>query len=50
MKWFNLCQSKTCGGIGLKNLKTMNDALLMKISRGILSDPSSYLVQVVYQV
>lgn len=41
-----LCQPKFCGGLGLKNLRTMNNALLMKLDWGILSSPTSFWVQV----
>ena len=29
--WAKLCQPKLYGGLGLKNLQLMNDALLMKL-------------------
>ncbi|KAL9408205.1 hypothetical protein AB3S75_046705 [Citrus x aurantiifolia] len=46
VKWDHICQPKLCGGLGLKNLSLMNEALLMKIGWGLISSPNSLWVQV----
>lgn len=44
--WDKVCQPKSCGGLGFKNLEMLNRALLMKVSWGIVSSPTSLWAQV----
>ncbi|KAH9733957.1 putative ribonuclease H protein [Citrus sinensis] len=46
VKWDHIYQLKLCGGLGLKNLSLMNEALLMKIRWGLIYSPNSLWVQV----
>ena len=39
--WDKVCQPKTCGGLGLKNLRMMNKALMMKLAWGLVSESTS---------
>ena len=46
MKWDTICQPKPSGGLGLKQLNLMNDALLMKIGGGLIASPNSLWLKV----
>lgn len=46
VQWQDVCKPKLSGSLGLKNLRTMNDALLVKLGWGILSSPNNYQLQV----
>lgn len=46
IRWDTLCQPKSCGGLGLKDLSHMNMALLMKIGWGLVNSPNTFWVQV----
>lgn len=44
--WKQLCKSKQHGGVGVKNLKLMNEAFLMKILWNFKTKPDELWVQV----
>ncbi|KAH9752901.1 putative ribonuclease H protein [Citrus sinensis] len=46
VKWDTICQLKPSGGLGLKQLNLMNDALLMKIGWVLIASPNSLWVKV----
>ncbi|KAH9722962.1 reverse transcriptase domain-containing protein [Citrus sinensis] len=46
VSWDKVCQPKSCGGLGLKNLEVMNKALLMKAGWNLISSPSSLWTRV----
>lgn len=46
VSWDRLCKPKGYGGLSLKNLNVMNQALLMKLSWGVISDKDSLCVRV----
>lgn len=46
VKWDNLCQPKDRDGLGIKYMKIMNKALLMKIGWGLITNLESFWAQV----
>ncbi|KAH9699945.1 putative ribonuclease H protein [Citrus sinensis] len=46
VSWDTLCKPKAYGGLGLKDLNVMNQALLMKLSWGVISAKDSLWVRV----
>lgn len=46
VNWAEVCRPKLSGGLGLKNLTIMNEALLMKLGWGLLVNNNSYWAQV----
>lgn len=44
--WDRICQPKMAGGLGLKNLLQINEALLMKIGWNIIVSPTSLWIKV----
>lgn len=46
VSWDTVCQPKTCGGLGFKNLDMMNKAILMKVGWNLVTSPSSLWSQV----
>lgn len=44
VNWQQLCQPLSNGGFGLKNMKAMNDALLLKLAWGLIADKDSLWV------
>ncbi|KAH9735402.1 putative ribonuclease H protein [Citrus sinensis] len=46
VSWDKVCQPKSCGGLGLKNLEVMNKALLMKVGWNLISSPNSLWTRV----
>ena len=44
--WNSLCRPKPCGGAGVKLMREMNDALLMKLGWELLSCQNKLWVQV----
>ncbi|KAH9673090.1 reverse transcriptase domain-containing protein [Citrus sinensis] len=46
INWAEVCRSKLSGGLGLKNLTIMNEALLMKLGWSLLVNSNSYWAQV----
>lgn len=41
-----MCQPLSNGGLGIKNMRAMNDALLLKLAWGLITDNGSLWVQV----
>ncbi|KAH9680279.1 putative ribonuclease H protein [Citrus sinensis] len=46
INWADVCRLKLSGGLGLKNLMHMNEALLMKLGWGLLVNSNSYWAHV----
>ena len=46
VKWSEVCQLKLNGGLGMRDMRAMNDAFLMKIGWGLLTKPNSLWVRV----
>lgn len=44
--WNKICRRKCVGGLGIKDLPTMNRALLTKLTLKIMANPSSQLAKV----
>lgn len=47
IKWSHMCQPKEHGGCGLKNLRSQNDAFLLKLAHAINARPDLLWVQVI---
>ena len=46
VKWNELCQPKSSGGLGLHDMRAMNDVFLMKLGWGLVIEPDSLWVRV----
>ena len=46
VKWNEICQPKSSGGLGLRDMRAMNDAFLMKIGWSLVTKPDSLWVKV----
>ena len=46
VKWSKVCQPELNGGLGMRDMRAMNDAFLMKIGLGMLTKPNSLWVKV----
>src|SRR3954464_6482629 len=44
--WMTLCHPRDNGGLGLKDLRTMNKAFLLKIAWGLLNDEEAFWARV----
>lgn len=44
VRWDNVCQPKDKGGLGIKDMKIMNKAFLMKIGWGLVTNSKSFWV------
>lgn len=47
INWQSVCEEKACGGLGIKNLKDHNSALLAKVGWNVMKKPEALWVKVV---